>query len=381
MHTPPARIPVPSRRSASVLMAAWLAVDLFGTSCAFTVPIDDDRGNDTGAARVIIADPDSADPDPNTQPDPVVPCELLAAASLPVPDTLDAYYRDPVRVRLSEPDPSASIRLLTTAGVSIDGRLSVLDDGTVVQFEPNQPLEPETEYRATAIYCDGTESESWAFTVGSAGAPLACDPGGSAYVLELASARWNTPVGFGGVVPLIVSDSLLIGIFNASDGRIEARVAPGTPTSQDRCQPTTTLPSAELTGPDISLGSTTTMVTYNGSTVTLQDWRVDATILPDCSGIAGGRTRLHLDAREVADVVRLGASETSADTLCTFLTTYESGCTGCDSDGQPYCFAVDVEGITGTALEGTVDCVGAADCHPDCEASTCDDPTAGVCAG
>jgi len=347
--------------------------------CAFTVPLDDHRTPDSGAGRIIQVMVDSASSGNDALFDVDIPCDIVAAVSLPQPDSRDAYYRDPIQVQLSAPDPSMSIRLLTTAGESVDGMLSASPDATLVSFTPSAPLTPGLEYRATASFCDGSESLSWGFTVGPAGTPLDCALPGTAFHIDLTTARWTTPPGFGGVIPLLSAAELLVGVHSDDAGRVDAIAAPGTPTTQDTCAQTSPLPTAVRSGPDLSLPTTHTTLTLGGHPITLSDWRLDSTVLPDCSGLAGGRTQGSLDVRELAAAVSVDGIPSDPGALCSFLATYGTECSGCDSDGQPYCFPFDVAGIGGTALPAPLVCVQEESCHPSCASSTCDDPATGEC--
>lgn len=358
-----------------------LAAVLLASGCAFTWPLDDQKASDSGARIVVLGDTDSAERTPGTTYEPPEPCHLVAAASLPAPDEPNAYYRDPIRFRLSDIDTRANIRVVSSEGIGVDGTTAPrIDDPTVIEFQPDAPLEPGTQYHVQARYCNLTESLSWSFTVGPAGQPLTCDLPHTTFQMDLATARWFTPEGLGGAIPLLVESDLLVGITEEDGDLVSARVAAGAAGSQDFCHPTSNLPPAERSGPDLFRPATSATLLYADHVVTLHDWRVEATVLPDCSGVAGGRTRGRVDLRELAPLVSFEDTPVTAAGLCAFLETYSTTCEPCD-DGEAFCMAFDVEGVSGTALDAPLTCVGAASCHPECAASTCDDPTAGICEG
>lgn len=359
--------------------AVCLALLPWATGCAFAIPLGSPWTPDTGSARVVVVPDIVRDADTGPDDTPLPPCEWVGVPSLPAPDATDAYYRDPIRFRLSVEDPTASIALRSPDGDVVGGRVAPrIDDPTVVELWPDAPLEPGATYRATATYCDGRSSEAWAFTVSAAGRPLDCALPGGAWQVDLEHARWNAPAGLGGLVPHLVETDLYVGITGEEGLRVEALAAAGLDDQQDTCVPTTALPPTERSGPDLTLPESTVTLELSGATASITHWRMDATALPDCSGWEGGRTRGEVDLRELTEVIRFDGASIGAAGLCAFFSTYDTDCIPC-ADGEVTCLAFDVEGIRATALPSALTCVDAADCHPTCGASVCEDPTAGEC--
>ncbi len=351
---------------------------MWTTGCAFTWPLSEAVVEDTGEPTVVVNPDGTTDgtTEPDVEPN---PCNTIGLPALPAEDSVDAYYRDPVRMRLSTEDPTASLYVLATDGSTVEGTTAPNPhDPRLLEFTPVAPLEAGATYRAYGTYCDHDGYINWTFTVGPAGAPLDCDPTDVAYTVDLARARWMVPEAIGGLIPLVSPGELRVGVTAFDDARVSSHTTVAIDGTQDFCTPTTAMPDAERSGPEVSWTASSMALVHRDQVVELTDWYVDATLLPDCSGFAGGRSRGTIDLRSVTAYFDIGSEETTPDLLCRFMETYGTACEACP-DGEPYCLAFVVEGIEGTAVEAPITCVDATDCHPACTASTCEDPAIGEC--
>jgi len=349
--------------------------------CSFAIPLEDVRSDDTAGARIIVGEPDSSGEDSALVVDDNPPCNITGVVLLPEQDTTEAYYRDPLRIRLTEPDLSARFLLRTADGETLDGTtVPRVDDPATIEFFPTEPLSPLTEYRVTVGFCDDRETLSWTFATSTAGESLTADLAGRAYQLDLENARWIRPAGIGGLVPLVTDNDVLVAVEAASEGVVQAFVAPGLDGAQDLCGTTSPLPAAALSDSWLALPEGTLVLSSSGRIVVLYRAVVSGDFLADGSAFVGGRLAATVDLRHLEGVVSFGAGGTTPEEMCLFIETYGSSCTPC-SDGEEVCYDVEVEGITANEVAGPLACVALEDCHTGCATSTCGDPTAGECSG
>lgn len=370
-----------SYRSLSALgVLGW-----FGAGCSFGVALRDNREPADSASVVvvevpdIVRDDDTAD-DTDTQ---VEPCEIVIADLLPAEDSAAAYYRDPIAATLSQEDPSATILVRTTSGEVVPTTLSPDPERPLrVRATPDAPLTPGAEYRATVTACDGRGSRTWAFTVGSAGLPLECDPTGLSGLMGLADARWVRPEGVGELLRAVGPGDPVVGVTFAVGGTLQSRLSWATDAGQpSACLPTTELPPAVLSGPDLAVSVGSLSVDYAGHEVILEDASLSGTIAPDCSAVVGGRLSGRLDLRTAAAALADTVPELSnTAALCALVAESDTPCEPC-ADGELACVGIVVEGIDTPATTAVPECVDAVACHPSCSenAPECVDPSEGEC--
>ena len=348
--------------------------------CSFSIPLEDVRPEDSGEAQISFDDMSGGGGGGSDSEDPP-PCGLSLDVLLPEDGATDAHYRDPLRVQLSAPDPSANIVLRTLTGESVAGTTAAREESpTAVEFHPTEPLIPLTEYRASATFCEATESVSWTFTTSAAGQPLTVELTGRAHLLELESARWMRPAIATGLVSGLFEEDVLLGVGDASGGVLQSTLVPGLDGVQDHCGITSPLPAAALSDGWVSLSDATVVLSIRGELVVLYRTSLSGDFLPDGGAIAGGRLAATVDLRQVVDLLSSSGSTDTPEELCAQLALLGTSCEPC-TDGVEVCYDVELEGITASEVDGPLSCVALDDCHPACADSTCADPTAGECSG
>lgn len=348
--------------------------------CSFAVPLEDVSTKDSGGAQITVDDStDDLEVPEYDLPEPE--CGISGFVLLPVDGTADAYYRDPLRIRLTDPDPSARFLLRTADGETLDGTTAPRwDDDATIEFHPTEPLQPLSEYRVTVGYCNDAETLSWSFYTSAAGTPLTVELTDRVYQLDLENARWLRPEGIGGLVPLVSENDVLVGISGVEGGAVQASVAPGLDGTQDLCGTTSPLPAAALDGAHLAMPEGTVVLSISGSIVVLYSGSVTGDFLADGSAFVGGRLAGTVDLRQLEGVVSFGVGGSTPEEMCAFIETYGSSCRAC-SDGVEVCYDIEVEGITANEVAGPLSCVALDDCHLDCPTATCEDPAAAECSG
>lgn len=95
------------------------------------------------------------------------------------------YIRTPLQFYLTQPDPSAQI------ATDIPGHMETSEDGRVLSWIPDDPLQPESSNSLTLNGCFGSASTH--FQTSRAGQPLESDLQGRTWLLQFKQGRADTP--------------------------------------------------------------------------------------------------------------------------------------------------------------------------------------------
>lgn len=297
-----------------------------------------------------------SDPPDDTSED----CWVDVKEVQPVPGQQGWSIHAPLVATLTDPSPSAELRMPGVAGQSTN------EDETLT-FTPSAPLTPLTTYSAELQLCG--DVQSWEFTTSELGLPLEEPLQPTVYRLDPATGRITEPDGVGSVFEQYLEVSGLVRL--SVDGQelaVELAVADDD-WAQDPCNPTLAV-AASFSDPTFRFGPQD--VSINGHVA--QDLEFQGSIAPDAQSIGDVRVRIIVDTREFKELVGDDAEDSE---VCDLLAGFGVSCVTCEVDGTPYCLGITVEGLEGVASED--DLVVTETCLPECqEEGVCQ--TSQVCA-
>ncbi len=311
-----------------------------------------------------------------------VPCdEIVFSLSNPIDGSSTHFYLDPVEFGLSAPDASATIAVADGAGAAVAGSTTISEDGLTVSFAADGGLAPSTAYTATLSICDGAGGGSGSFTTSSLGAEVTADLTGNTYVVDLSTARFVQPAGVADLLLGSLENNILVGVTSVDGSTLNmiGAIDDGAGGGQDFCTPSIPFPPATYDNPSFQVGPADTDLNVAGLSITINGLLIRGAFAADGSYFGGGRLEGQLDARTLAPLLGDLLGVTDPDEVCGLLVGFGVTCAACASDGAAYCVDVLADQITATAQGASLVCVDESDCHPECGANTCGDPTAGEC--
>jgi hypothetical protein len=261
-------------------------------------------------------------------------CEIRVESTWPVDGSTSAYFRDPIEFLFSEAVDSAEI------DAPVAGTSTLVDDGTLVRFVPDAPLDPNTLYSFGLDYCGGSPSVS--FTTSAHGAPLADSSllVGAAFATNIGEARWTIGGGVGAVLASVLDRSVLVAVTAAAVDSMDVRVAVGEQgggDAQDECARTVDVPDIGLVdGTSFTLQTSSLAWDAWDASIEPTDVLLSGTFAPDLSGVGGLSLSAVVDMRDL--VTSLGLA--SADLVCELVDTIDAQCAPCAIDGESYCVAL-----------------------------------------
>ncbi len=307
-------------------------------------------------------------------------CWTEVADSYPEDGAADWYYRSPLEVYLSEPDPTATVTL-EQDGTPVSGTVEVDDDGQQLRFTPDALLSPSTAYTLAVTVCGGDVASSLSFTTSDLGTPLACDLDDHAYVLDHAGGRYVEPRALAELLFESLEDNLIVGLTGNAAGGVDAQAArsDGWGGRQDYCLPSIDLTTSSWTDPTFVLDPVDVVLPMAGLLVPVEDLTIAGSVAADCSRVGGVSWTGALDARALGPLLGELLGSEDPDEICVLFESFGVECAACTDDGAPYCVPVKVTDIEGEDLGVGLSCVSEVDCHPGCPTTTCEDPSVGVC--
>lgn len=307
--------------------------------------------------------------------------EITFSMSNPVDGSSTHFYLDPVEFGLSAADASASIAVADAAGTAVAGSSSISEDGLTVSFVADGGLAPSTSYTATLSICDGSGGGSGSFTTSSLGAEVTADLTGKTYVVDLGTARFVQPAGVADLLLGSLENNILVGVTSVDGATLNmiGAIDDGAGGGQDFCTPSIPFPPASYDNPSFQVGPADTDLNVAGLSITINGLLIRGAFSSDGSYFGGGRLEGQLDARTLAPLLGDLLGVTDPDEVCALLIGFGVTCGACGSDGAAYCVDVLADQITATAQGASLVCVDESDCHPECGANTCGDPSVGEC--
>lgn len=281
----------------------------------------------------------SAAGDDTSSPDEVT-CDTEIRSTWPLQGADDAYYRGSIEFELTEPDPTATVI------TDVAGTQTTRQDGLVVVYTPDVPLDPGQEVTVALDYCRGAPELS--FTVSDYGSPMdgGVDLSATAWSLDLSSARFIDAEGLGDIVASYLQNALLLGATNVQSDSFELSMARSDGSGdQDPCSRTTMLPLADFSdSPFFDLAGSDVVVDINDVELHLGDLALAGTFASDGQSIGGVTFTVTGDARDAGAWL-----EIDPDVICELADSIDVPCEPC-SDGELYCGTVVASDLEATAI-------------------------------
>ena len=312
----------------------------------------------------------TSDPDTATEP-----CDLDIVSVYPEDGTAGFFYRNDISVELSAVDTSATLRLDGPEGEH-PGQVLAASDSPQVVFRPSRPLLANSNYQLTISTCAGS-LETW-FMTSELGEPLAVDVTGNTYLFDLREGTYVKPETIGPMLGNIFLYNVMIGITSMTTNSMTIR---GGMTledgfTQNYCNRTAeNFPTVDYDGSaTFSLNNATFELYVTGDSLTIYNFEMESTFIPDGTAMVETEMKGMLDMRQLDEMLT-----PDLETLCNLLSATGGACGPCLSDGQPYCFDIEITQMDGLVTPGSMACVLEDKCHPECDRSECSDPQSGDC--
>lgn len=312
------------------------------------------KGGDTDSALPALADTGWFD---NTANYGTTGCAARITGSLPEDGVADWYWRDNLQLYVEASDPKAYwVQLVDGQGREVPTQTSWTGEGLKLDITLLEALQPESEYTLIASDCAGVQEID--FTTSDVGQPMQVSPQdlvGTTWSMEMADADWHEPAGAQTLILLYFTAPALLGVQYADDDLLDVMGAAGQldklGTLTQAPGSTWNFPAADFTGaPFFTSDSTLVTLEYDGVSIPVHNAHLEATILPDASGISGGKLSGLGDTRELGELLGVGSGE---DGLCTLAAGLGVDCEPCP-DGEPYCLPLSATGIEGDRIDGLV---------------------------
>lgn len=287
-------------------------------------------------------------------------CEVVISQTDPFDGQSDHYWRDPFVFTFSEPDDTAQV-LFDRPGTSWWD-----ESGTVLTFQPDQPLEPSASHSVAIDFCRSTPE--LAFQTSPFGLPIS-DPSalvGKTWEVQLGSGRFVEGRGIGEPLAGFFNRSVYFQVLGLGPAGLDLRVAmsgtPVDPAGQDTCFATVDLmgldpseaPYFTFDVEDFVLGA------WEGSLAMLE-FSLKGTIAADGSVVGG------VGYRTTVPVGQLGALFDITDVAETCALIEEQGvpCEVCPDFSDSACVTVSADRIQANLVE--VDLVAVDSAGADCD--------------
>lgn len=304
---------------------------------------DADADSDADTDADTDADVDTTTTDTATT---TTTCANSVVAGFPANGSTDVYIGTTVWFTLAIAEPTATVTVEDLYGNVVTGATDVV--GTQVTWS-GDPLLPLTTYTATVDY--GCGSDATTFTTSDVGDPLALDPTGLVYQIDLGTGIWVEPPGFGTLLTsLLAGSDLLFTPTVIGSSTIDLLGAYGTGGVQDLCQPTIEFPGLAWSDPTVDLVAPAVSADLGGVIVDVTDVDVSGSFASDGSRVQFGRLHGVIDTRNLGSLLGLG---TAPDAVCVLLSAFGVGCDPCN-DGYAYCVPVAVDDLEAPQIGGTL---------------------------
>lgn len=288
--------------------------------------------------------PDHKERPPNTGPSTETePCTAVTVTAFPAVNATDVPLDTLVEFDLGDhPDPEATI-VLDAGGELVDGTVTV--EGSLVTFQPDASLLPDTAYNATLAWTCGPTTSTFRTQEGHG----TVDPAsliGRTYALDLASGRWIEPPGVGGVIGAVLTQDLLVGVTDADATVLSLMGALSDDQGgQDTCVETIDFPiDADFTqNPYFAAGAPEVVFEVMGLQLAISDLDLSGGFDTDGSKIAGAAVFGILDVGTLAPLV--------GSDPCALFATFGVSCVTC-ANGNPTCVNVAVDSMQAPEVAG-----------------------------
>ena len=307
-------------------------------------------------------------------------CDISILETVPYPESTNAYYRSPIKVVLSDVDPTASV-MVSTSDVDISGE--ILREENIILFQPDAPLLPSTQYNISVSYCGSEEPANINFSTSDVGSPL---NGGTAiledrsYVVDLSQGTVIEPVGIGEFLQTLLNNKFLIDMqqVNPTQAYVRMALSKTNTAQQNHCVPTIEdFPIVQLEeAPYFTLSGTDIPIVIDQYQMLLYEFSISGTINPQGTEFVEMDAYGILDLREVFPILQdFNLNAETVDDFVTYLEDLNVAIDPC-SDSENYCMIIVMSDLTASEIQQDVTPVCEPNCHTECETqnSSCDIP-------
>jgi hypothetical protein len=277
-------------------------------------------------------------------------------------------------VEFDRPADDVVLTLEDDDGAGVPGTQTQDSPGRVYFLDPDDPLEPDSEYQLTIAW-DGDASPAVVSFQTSEHGDTVPDPDemiGRVYSIDMANGTWVEPPGVGAIIGSQF-DGMALLITNTPESDFDDGVVhvmavlgeeEGGNPSQDYCVETMALtfgadgvygtyddtPGA-WDNPQISVGPTDLELTLQGSTTVVQDAYLETTVAPDLGTSVGGRYEGTIDTRPMAEELD---PDGGPGAMCDLIwETVNVPCVECGGDNPgEYCLHTRVEDLVSEWIPG-----------------------------
>lgn len=339
-------------------------VDCDDTNCngsaSCDTPLGPPPGTPTGA-------PTGSSSDSGLAP---APCDGALVSDLePANGDSQVFYRTSLEARISEDATGIETFTLTGPSGAVPGTTSIVGiygDGSIVRFEPTQPMEPLASYNVVLDWqCGPTD---WSFSTSSTGSPV--DPSGlvdRTYEVDLGSGRSVEPPGVGDILWSAFGWSWLLHVSAADAATVQLALGFSDGAGgQDVCSETLGLATASFTeNPYFELSQAPFDLDLGGVAMPLLDAELSGAFTPANDAIDGFRLEGTYDVDFLADLV--------GSDPCALLVTFGVPCQSCPDGSGAHCVHAIVDSIFAPELPAVNLVVRTAQdiaCDPSCGTPT-----------
>ena len=307
-------------------------------------------------------------------------CDINILESIPFPDSTNAYYRNPIRVQLSDHDPTASLSM-TTSETEVSG--VVENEENTLTFTPTDPLLPNTEYEIAVDYCGSQEPALITFSTSDFGSPL---NGGTtilenrSYVVDLSQGTVIEPLGIGDFLQTLLNNKFLIDVqeVNPTQAFVRMALSQTNATEQNLCVPTIEeFPIVQLEeAPYFTLSGSNIPIVIDQYQLTLYEFSTLGTINPQATEFGYMDAYGILDLREVFPILQdFNLNAETVDEFVAYLEDLNVTVSSC-SDTLNYCMTIVMSDLKALEIQQDIKPVCAPNCHTECDIQdqTCETP-------
>jgi len=338
----------------------FLSIVSLSVACEETDKESDgtDLVGDTGSPGSILTDTAEEDTANTDQ------CGVIVVSSMPEADNRDFFYRDAIRVSLSDPDDTATISVRKLSGTSgdVEGRTEVLDEELI--FIPAAALEPSSEYMIYVSTCSAETVEEIAFATSDFGLPIDAQMLGNTYAFNFGSGSLQ-PEELQASLDGMVENYIMLSVFDQTGSRLQFHSGSSVPGEyvQDYCAATGPIsePVDFSQSPHLEVAFPMLPFRSNDQTLNLRDFTLSFTLSPDGKRLAHGSWTAEADMREFAPLL----NQVAYDMCNNYLPTFDVHCGPC-RDGQSYCIPLSMANIEAEDGDKEINCVDDDQCHVEC---------------
>ena len=290
-------------------------------------------------------------------------CTTVFVGSSPAAESDTFFYRDALRVELSNDDETASLSMRMSTGEEVSG--NVQKNGPEIVFIPSQDLLPQTDYVMFLSYCSSDIVLEIPFRTSDFGLEVTGDISGKSYAFDFGTGRMDPPELQASLDGMVEND-ILLSVVSQNGTRVSFHGASSidNDVAQDYCVQTSGdfTPYDLQSGPEISLSLPEFPFRSKDQQLSLRDFTMKMTMAPDGTAFSHGYWSAEIDVRELAALL----NQASFDMCENYFPTFGVECGPCSIDAEPRCIVLSMFDVEAEAFDKTINCVNENQCHLEC---------------